>query len=282
MTKPTTDKPADNTTGYLADTTIVYYRLHNSAVFAKVKEAIGTGLITITNFVRGEYIRGYVIALTEMYATIKEENHVWNGIMLFLAEEKLHPRKLFNAVSSFQAWILGHEDYEDVKKTLRRLGDHIRNLVFEFDDIFVTRMKDSLACDFGVLDFRKRAYSEDEILDFYQDYRQALERPSCRQCEFRAEKQSELNAEGIELIGAESQAQFSGSQHEGFVSQVKYLQKAVKSKLPSASCWYCQRLGDSIIALAAPHDKAILTSDAKSFVALAAVLRKPLKLVPVA
>ena len=58
------------------------------------------------------------------------------------------------------------------------------------------------------------------------------------------------------------------------------MDQAVRSPKNQPTCWYCDRLGDTIIALSAPDDAIILTGDKQSFPALAAILKKPLVLVP--
>jgi hypothetical protein len=70
------------------------------------------------------------------------------------------------------------------------------------------------------------------------------------------------------------------AEYEGYVSQAKMMDKAVRSRKTTPSCWYCDRLGDTIIALSAPRGLTILTGDGQSFPALASILGKPLILIP--
>jgi hypothetical protein len=58
------------------------------------------------------------------------------------------------------------------------------------------------------------------------------------------------------------------------------MDQAVRSKLTDPSCWHCDRLGDTIIALSAPANSTILTGDKQSFPALAKILSKPIELIP--
>src|SRR5437879_3437747 len=106
--------------GYFADTTIAYYRLHGHPLH---KEAVAEfwrhGTVSISNFVRGEYIRGYVIGLIELFSAIKEENSVENGILAFNAEmgTRRQFRMVANALQSTTSWLAGMEDWREVPKT---------------------------------------------------------------------------------------------------------------------------------------------------------------------
>ena len=49
---------------HYADTTVIYYRLHSHSLLqAAVRDAVGKGTLAVSNFVRGEYIRGFVTGL---------------------------------------------------------------------------------------------------------------------------------------------------------------------------------------------------------------------------
>src|SRR4051812_7149958 len=107
------------------DTTVVYYRLHSHSLLAEaVQKAVADQEVVVSNFVRGEYIRGYVIGLIDLYSAIKMENNVQDGIHLFNAEMMNNPRRVKNAFAATLQW-LNMEDAIDVQKTLRRLGEAI-------------------------------------------------------------------------------------------------------------------------------------------------------------
>ena len=44
------------------------------------------------------------------------------------------------------------------------------------------------------------------------------------------------------------------------------------TKKTAPTCWYCERLGDSVIALSVPADHVLLTGDSQSFPAFAEIL----------
>ena len=269
-----------NAKTYFADTTVVYYLLHgHSLQTAAVRNAARGGTIAVSNFVKGEYIRGYVIGLIDLYSAIKEEQSVEDGIHIFLADMGRHPRKVANALQSTTGWLCGFEDSRIVDKTLRRLGEYVRGCLSRFDLQFSTRSRDRLNCEIGILSFPQQTYDEAQLFDFYREFEQVKDGPTCSQCDFRKAEQAKLIAAGIDLYGPVQQAAYAG--HEGYVKQAKNIDKAVRSPLTSPSCWYCDRLGDSIIALSTPDGAVLLTGDEASFQALAAILgQKPPELIP--
>src|SRR5258708_35772119 len=104
---------------YFADTTIVYYRLHSHSLLKQaLSQATGGGLVVVSNFVRGEYLRGFVVGLIDLYATIKEENAVEDGIHVFTSQMGGHPRRLGNALQSVTQWLCGLEDLAEGNTTL--------------------------------------------------------------------------------------------------------------------------------------------------------------------
>jgi hypothetical protein len=276
---PKKKKPTRETTRFFADTTVVYYRLHSHTLSAKATaDAIGDRPVFVSNFVRGEYIRGFVCGLIDLYSAIKEEQSVRDGIHLFISEAGRHPRKLANALLAVPVRIQGHEDWEEVDKSLRRLGEFIRMTLMKFDTQFLHRITDPLRCDHGVHNFRQESFSEDHILDFYQDVENARETPSCDQCEFRAKQPEALHAAGTDLISPAQREKYKN--RKGYVQQAKVLDKSTRTRLKTASCHYCDRLGDTIITLSSPADATILTGDHQSFPALAEILGKPIQLIP--
>src|SRR5262249_19251423 len=95
------------------------------------------------------------------------------------------PRKVANALQSAVVWLQGQEDSTEVHKTLRRLGEYIRNTLTRFDMEFPRCLRDPLSCDIGIMSFPQESYNDSHILDFYQQYDEIRERPSCDQCSFR-------------------------------------------------------------------------------------------------
>ena len=112
-----------NTSDYYCDTTIVYYRLHGHPLQAQaVAERKKHGRLFVSNFVRGEYIRGYIQSLLELYFAIRAEDDVENGIREFASESAIRPRRLVNAFTSVTHWLSTcFEDSANVESTLRRL-----------------------------------------------------------------------------------------------------------------------------------------------------------------
>ncbi len=269
----------NKTNTFFADTTVVYYRLHSHTLLQEaVKQAVANGDVVLNNFVRGEYIRGYVAGLIELFTVIQAEKSVSDGFHVFNAESSKRPRKLANALQSTTVRFKGFEGSEDIKKTLRRLGEYIRTTLMKFDAAFPTRVRDPLGCDIGVMSFPQETYSEDQILDFYKELETTRDDPACDQCSFRKNQIDNLTAANIDLYSPAQQKMHAS--HKGYVSQAESIDKAVRSPKSEPTCWYCDRLGDTIIALSAPKDTIILTGDGQSFPVLAEILRKSLHLLP--
>jgi hypothetical protein len=264
---------------HYADTTAVYYRLHGHSLLKNaVTEAVGKGTLSISNFVRGEYIRGYVTGLIELFYAIKAEQSVPDGIHYFNAQMGTrHPRKVANALQTAASWLGGLEESNDIEKTLRRLGEQIRNVLILFDMTFVRRARDPLACEIGVMSFPSETYQEKHILDFYEEYNRIREKPNCDQCQFRKDQMTKLDAAGRDLHSGRQQQRYA--EYGGYVKQAKAIDMARRSP-KNPSCWYCDRLGDTIIALSAPDGLTIVTGDGQSFPPLATILEKPLALIP--
>lgn len=75
---------------YCLDTTVVYYLLHGprrQQEAARAYRAVGD--LAIMGCVRGEYIRGFLAGLIDLYFTIRAEADVKNGIYLFCAKSSL-------------------------------------------------------------------------------------------------------------------------------------------------------------------------------------------------
>lgn len=263
---------------FFCDTTVVYYKLHGHSLQKQAVRQRSSLPLALSNFVRGEYIRGYISGLIELYFAIKAEGSVEDGITFFTNDAGRRPRRLANGFQSTTSWLADHEDWRDVEKTLRRLGEYIRRSISHLDDEFPTRAYDPLRCSIGVLSFRQDAYDEDIILDFYEEYDNIVNAPDCQQCEFRHLKKRELDAAGIDLHSQAQQERFQES--KGYVVQAKNLQKAESTRRQSPSCWYCDRLGDSIIALSCPSQMTILTGDKQSFPVFAEILGRGIELIP--
>jgi hypothetical protein len=264
---------------FFADTTVVYYLLHSHSLLrTATTEVVREKRVVVTRFVRGEYIRGFVAGLIELFTAIREERSVRDGIIVFNAEASRRPRRLANAFQTTAEWLAGHLDWEDVSKTLRRLGEYIRALLVQFDTVFPNRVPDLLRCEFGVMNFPEETYDEDHILDFYAELERIRAEPDCDQCQFRQAQRDQLATASIDLYSETQREKYK--QHDGYVSQAEWIDKAIRSPKTSPACWYCDRLGDSIIALCAPDGTAILTGDHASFPALADILGKPIELIP--
>jgi hypothetical protein len=249
---------------------VVYYLLHGPRRQREAARAFrGKGELVVTGFVRGEYVRGFVAGLIDLYFTIRAEADVRNGIHLFCAAQR-QPRRIHNAFISIGGFLTGHDDWEDVEKTLYRLGEYILHCVRAFDREFPHRLPDPIRCEFGPLDFPAETFREDMLLDFRQELERIKDGPACDQCSFRARQRQRLQEMGADLFGATQQRKYAHC--KGYQSQAKYLQMADATGKTAPTCWYCERLGDSVIALSVPAGHILLTGDSQSFPALGEIL----------
>jgi hypothetical protein len=262
---------------YCIDTTVVYYLLHGPR---RQQEAVracrGQGDLVVTGFVRGEYIRGFIAGLIDLYFTIRAEADVKNGIHLFCAAQR-QPRRIQNAFISIGGFLTGHDDWEDVERTLYRLGEYILHCVRSFDREFPFRLQDPIRCEFGFLDFPAETFRENMLLDFRQELERIRSRPACDQCSFRARQRQRVQEMGADLCSEAQQQKYMAQ--KGYRAQAKYLQMAEATKKRAPTCWYCERLGDSVIALSVPLEHILLSGDTHSFPALAAILGIPVQTV---
>jgi hypothetical protein len=128
------------------------------------------------------------------------------------------------------------------------------------------------------MSFPRETYREEHITDFYAEFSTIYEGPQCDQCVFRSEQIQELQQRGIDLHSdVQKQAH---RQEAGYVAQAKWMDKAEKTPKSGPTCWYCDRLGDTIIALSAPAGATIVSGDHQSFPTLTNILGKTLSLIP--
>ena len=231
--------------------------------------------LVISNFVRGEFIRGYVKGLIELYMAIREEDSVEDGIEWYRELAGRTPRRVADALGLTIQWFNGLEDNSDVETTLVRLGNLIRDSIFRLDEEFPNRLKDSLACDFGILDFPSEPFSEEQVLDFYSRLVEIPKSPDCAQCKFRQTQSQAINDASINID------ELLENVPKGPVkTQLTNIKRGPRSKLEIPSCYYCMRLGDTLIAVQCPKSWVLMTGDKGTFPTICAYLGKQVLLVP--
>jgi hypothetical protein len=122
----------------------------------------------LSNFVRGEYIRGYIYGLILLYTAVKEEDSVLDGTHIFLAENMHRHRRIQNAFVQTTQWLLKHESSSNVETYLERLAETMRHCLFRLDEEFPQRELDTLACEHGKLDFPKTTLREEHVIEMYK------------------------------------------------------------------------------------------------------------------
>jgi hypothetical protein len=262
----------------LIDTTTIVYRLHGHTLQqAAVREALADGDVQVPVFVRMEYLRGVILNLIEMWCLIRESVTVEDAFIDW-SQKMRQERKLKVILMTVPQWLGGQEQWRSKDVTLRRLGDVVLRMLREFDEAFPAAPDDPLACVLGRIDIPRQGYDDDLLLDFYQRFTAVQEGvPDCRLCEFRKAQRRRLGRREIDLGGAEVRERFASS--PGFVRQSEQVEQAAKTRSRAPACSWCERLGDTIIALQAERGVAIVTAD-RTFVPLGELLGQPVILLP--
>ncbi len=262
---------------FLETSGVIYHRHGHSLMQAAVVEAVKDGWVQISFFIRMEYLRGVILNLIELYFLIKESDSVSDALIDW-SQKVNQERKLKIVLMTVHQWLVGHDDWQDREKSMRRLGELIVRLVSELDDIFKDRVTDRLRCQLGRVRFPRRTFHEDMLLRFYERFK-AIQNgiPACDLCKFKARQEKVIAGRGIDLY-SQAQRQKLAS-FKGYVAQAERLEKAVATTETVPRCRWCERLGDTIIILQAP-EKAILVTADRAFVAFGQILNREIRLLP--
>ena len=145
---------------FLETSGVIYHRHGHSLMQAAVQQAIGNGLVEVSNFIRMEYLRGVVLNLIDLYFLIELSDSV-NDALIDWSQKVMQERKLKVVLMTISKWIVEQEDFQSKDKSMRRLGDLIVRLVYEFDEQFQGRCKDRLQCRLGRVRFPRHTFSKD-------------------------------------------------------------------------------------------------------------------------
>lgn len=260
---------------FFLETSGVIYELHgHSLMQAAVREAVGEGLVQVSNFIRMEYLRGFILNLIELYFLIKESESV-DDALIDWSQKVNQERKLKVALLTVSRWMVAHEDRQAREKSLRRLGDLIVRSVYDFDETYRSRAKDRLTCKLGRVRFPRSTFSEDMLLRFYDRFRSIQAGPpGCGLCDFRDKQQRLLQKKRIDLYSQAQRDTFSS--FNGYVKQAERLEEAAQITERVANCRWCERLGDSIIILQAPPQTILVTAD-RAFEAFGQILNREIR-----
>jgi hypothetical protein len=244
---------------------------------AAVKQAIGNGLLEVSNFIRMEYLRGVVVNLIDLYFLIKESDSVRDALIDW-SQKVNQERKLKIVLMTMHQWLEGQEDWQNKERSQRRLGDLIVRLVYEFDDMFTGRAKDWLQCRLGRVRFPRRTFSEDMLLRFYERFKAIQSSiPDCCLCVFKTKQERELGRQGIDLHSTAQRQRFASN--KGYVTQAEWVEEALSTKETHPKCRWCERLGDTIIILQAPKKSILVTAD-RAFEAFGLILKREIRRLP--
>jgi predicted nucleic acid-binding protein len=261
----------------LLDTSAVVYLLHGHTLQKAAREAVASGQVLVPVFVRMEYLRAVVMNLIEMWCLIRESVTVEDAFLDW-SQKIRQERKLKAVLMTVPRWLGDQEDSRSKDLTLRRLGDLALGMIRDFDQTFPSPPDDPLACQLGRLTVPAEGYDDDHILDFYERFKAVQEGvPDCNLCGFRRDQRQRLRRRKIDLAGDEARRRHAGN--PGFLRQADVLREADATKERTPACRWCERLGDSLIALQAGRGVRIVTAD-RTFTALGDLLGMPVVLLP--
>ena len=267
-----------STARLLLDTSAVVHQLHGHTLQqTAVREAVAGAELLVPVFIRMEYLRGVILNLIEMWCLIRESVSVQDAFIDW-SQKVRQERKLKVILMTSPNWLGEHEDWRSKDLTLRRLGDLILRMIRDFDEAYLDPPDDPLACVLGRLDIPRRGYDDDLLLDFYQRFTAVQEGvPDCRLCEFRKAQHQRLRRRQIDLISPDVRSIFASN--PGFVRQSEQAEEAANTKARAPSCGWCERLGDTMIALQVERGASVVTAD-RAFVPLGELLGRPVVLLP--
>jgi len=271
LTKKTKIKPARL---FLDTTAIRYLTLHDTRFRHAVEGHIEAGQREISTFVRMEFFRGVIIILIDCYFILKRFRDVETGLHYLSSEFSVAKKTL--VVQTAIHWLQGYPASSKAA-TLRRLGNKIVDLVRCFENLDVRMCRDYTRCELGKMRFPDGPFNEDQLMAFRERFSRTRKKPNCNLCVFREKHCRSLARQGIDLCGEKTIKRYKDNKQ--FTNQAERLAEAEATRADEPSCWWCERLGDSIIALNAHRNHTIVSSD-RSFGPLCELLQKGHKRLP--
>jgi hypothetical protein len=257
------------------DTSAIYSLHGHSLTKRAVAETLGNGNREVSKFIRMEYIRSLVIPMIELYFLIKESESVRDALIEW--SQAFSPRRLKIVLVTITEWIASEEGSQNKATTLRRLGRELVSRMRDFDHTFPIQ-HDPLSCELGSLSFPRQLFHEEMLRDFKENFDRIFHgTPRCGLCQFRARQIQDLKAKGVDLYSEEQRRKYK--RNRGYVRQATHIEKAVATTEKQPSCRWCEKLGDTIIALHFPQEAVLVTGD-QVFAPLAERLGKAIRFIP--
>lgn len=262
---------------FLETSAVIYHRHGHTLMQAAVEQAIGDGRVEVSILIRMEYLRGVVLNLIELYFLIKESESVQDALIDW-SQKVMQDRKLKIVLMTVVGWLVEQEDSRSKDKSMRRLGDLIVRLVYDFDEFFRELAKDRLQCRLGRVHFPRRTFGEVMLLRFYERFKAIqASTPDCGLCKFKTTQQTALTRRGIDLHSTAQRHKYANN--TGYIQQAERVEKALETQETLPKCRWCERLGDTIIILQAPA-KAILVTADRAFEAFGEILNREIRRLP--
>lgn len=258
---------------YCLDTSALRYLcIYGDQVRLYVEGQLAGGSTELSQFVMMEYYRGVIIHLIDIYFVIKNAPTPQSAFDYLSNEFKVGKLRLI--VQGALSFLCGFEGSNSKAATLARLGNYIFELGQKPSH---PECRNRIGCTLGSLAFPSGVFREDAMLVFREKFNSILKSPACGQCGFRNEQTRRLTRTGVDLYSVPQRTKFST--YSGYVKQAVSLEKSTTTKRKSPSCWWCEKLGDSIIAIECHRRSVLVTSD-RSFEPLCTILGKSILLLP--
>lgn len=237
---------------FYLETSVIRSRLIGHPCISKpLTEKLNNKVKITSKFVKMEFERSLICDLIEFYFVLSRSKKISYAIKFWT--EDIRARKLKNINYSIADIFIGGVADEDIDLGLLKLRNQIKNLSICFDSLIDRYEKDNAKCHLGnlQLDFAAHRTIEDteralaRLLDHYR-------KNFVKKCNIVS-----LLVESKDLI---DKIIAYGSKKENFKKQQKQLDNILK-KERKLSCFTCNVIGDSIVALECPDYAILLTLD---------------------
>lgn len=266
---------------HFLDSSVVRPYLFGGSIYRQYfRTQFGDDRVYISEYVRMELIRGYLIPLMNFYFVLDMPHHETVGDAISEMSNTFKSREQ-KAILQLTADICRARDVDlndmrDKSKALRYLAGYIRRIELFLRKGFTNLGVNMTRCARCWANFGDDAASDKESLTHFhtrfQDKRKC--RSNCRIDHFLTERYSgEINAL---LAYADSLAPRSSTANRGFLQTADQLRHALVNQAQNCSCDQCAKIGDAVIALEAPSDMQLEHTD-HAFDHLCKVLYKPHK-----
>jgi hypothetical protein len=266
---------------HFLDSSVVRPYLFGGNIYRQYfRTRFGDDRIYISEYVRMEVIRGYLIPLLNFYFVLDMPHHATVSDAISETANSFKPREQ-KAVLQLTAHLYAARDVDlndmrDKAKALRYLAGYIQRIELMLREGFTNIGVNATRCARCWANFGNAPAPDKEKLmhffDLFQDKHSC--RSNCRIDHFLVERHQEQVKQLITY--AAGLAPRGSAANRGFLQTIEELKNALVSQAQNCSCDQCAKIGDVVIALEAPPDMQLEHTD-HAFDHLCKVLDKPHK-----